>query len=177
LGYRERNGRFPNTKDFKIKTHDIEDFLERVITIAKGRSYEKRCAEAEKDMDFLENDTELQRIVKLLTEYGISSRYYNINIIVGEENRYGKPVELFESYCRDLEQLGWEKKVTGESLVPVRQHITSLLQQFRSALCRMFIWGELGQTGKEIGESNIVRDLLCLRDEDLGQVKPQCCES
>ncbi len=158
LDYREQNGEFPNTSDLKkIKTHNIKDLLQRVVNISKRWKYEKKSAETKEDMDFLENDAELQSIVKFLTEYGISSRYYNINIIIGEKNSYGKPTKLLEDYYWDFEEkLHREKNVTTGNIPSFREHITRLLQQFRRALCRMFIWGKLGQTGKEIGESNIL---------------------
>lgn len=180
LDYREQNGEFPNASGFrkKIKTHDIKDLLQRVVNISKRWKYEKKSAETKEDMDFLENDAELQSIVKLLTEYGISSRYYNINIIIGEKNSYGKPSEILENYYLDFEEkLHWEKKVTTGNITSFRENITRLLQQFRRALCRMFIWGKLGKTGKGIGESNILVDIINLRDEELGQEKHRFCES
>lgn len=180
LDYREQNGEFPNASGFrkKIKTHNVEKFLQRVVDISKRWEYEKETAETKKDMDFLENDAELQIIVKLLTEYGISSRYYNINIIIGEKNSYGKPSKLLEYYYWDFEEkLPRKKNVTTGNILSFREHITRLLQQFRMALCHMFIWGKLGKTGKEIGKSNILVGIINLRDEDLGQVKPRFCES
>ena len=179
LDYREQNGEFPNTSDLeKIKTHNVEKLLQKVVDISKRWECEKKTAETKKDMDFLKNDAELQSIVKLLTEYGISSRYYNINIIIGEKNSYGKPSKLLECYYWDFEEkLPRKKNVTTGNIPSFREHITRLLQQFRRALCRMFIWGKLGQAGKEIGESNILVGIINLRDEDLGQVKPRFCES
>ncbi len=179
LDYREQNGEFPNTSDLKkIKTHNIKDLLQRVVSISKRWKYEKKSAETKEDMDFLENNAELQRIVGLLTEYGISSRYYNINIIIGEKNSYGKPAKLLEYYCWDFkEKLRRKKNVTTGNIPSFREHITRLLQQFRRALCRMFIWGKLGQIGERIADSNILVDIINLRDEDLGQVKPRLCES
>ncbi len=173
LDYREQNGEFPNTSDLKkIKTHNIKDLLRRVVKKSKSWKDEKKSAETKKDMDFLENDAELQSIVKLLTEYGISSRYYNINIIIGEKNSYGKPAKLLECYCWDFEEkLRREKNFTAGNTPSFREHITRILQQFRRALCRMFIWGKLGQTGNEIGESNILVGIINQRDEDLGQAE------
>jgi hypothetical protein len=178
LDYREQNGEFPNTPDFRkeIKTHNVEELLQRVVDISKTWECEKKTAETKDDMDFLENDAEFQRIVKLLTGYGSSSRYYNINIIIGKKNSYGKPAKLLEDYCWDFDkELRWEENITTDNIRCFREHITRHLQQFRRALCRMFIWGKLGQTGKEIGESILV-DIIHLRDEDLGQVKTRCCE-
>jgi len=171
LDYRQQNSEFPNTPAFrrKIETHNVENFLREVVDISKRWKYEEKSAETKKDMDFLETDAELQNIVKLLTEYGISSRYYNINIIIGEKNSYGKPATLLGDYCRNFEEkLRWEKKVTTGNIPSFREHITRLLQQFRRALCRMFIWGKLGHVlvQRELDKStSLLRDCLAFGKE------------
>ena len=182
LDHLEREGRFPDSKKFmkRLKTHDIERLLEWVIGIAKAWSYDQRCVAVGEDMVFLEKDCDLQRLVKLLADYGQSARYYNMNVIVGEKNLTDDPMQLFESYCLDVfkRQPDWKKRITDQdidiSISYDNRQMTILLQRFARALCRMFTLGKLGQKGRQM--SGIITVFLCLRDTDLGEVRPRWFE-
>jgi hypothetical protein len=149
-------GKNPSSPDFgNIKTHNINELLERTISICKDWNYREKCAETEKDMVFWENCKDLQELVEILTNFGDKSgRYYNIDFIIGSKTNWEKPCELFESYCN------------GKTV----KDITILLQRFARSLCRMFVWGQLGQTGGNMGQ--VVSVFCYLSDKDLGQVKP-----
>ncbi len=186
LDYLEREGSFPDSPGFrkKIKTHRVDHLLGRVIDAAKGWDYAERCVATRTDMDFLENDADLRRLVVLLAGYGESARYYNMNVIVGERNILDDPVQLFDSYCTDvfMRQPDWQERVSGdgigekidEDIRHVNRHITELLQRFARALCRMFTLGKLGQAGQQL--TGIISMFLLLRDEDLRQVQPRWFE-
>ena len=153
----------PDNPDFgKIETHNVEKLLKRVINIGRRWSYEKRCAKTKKDMVFLETCKDLRVLVKLLTKFGDKSgRYYNIDLLIGKKKNYNDPSKLFISYLDDK---------MSEGITDIICHITMLLQRFARALCRMFIWGELGQTGKDM--ANIVGYFLEVEDGDLGLILP-----
>jgi len=149
LDYLEQNGQFPDSKSFrKHKNHDIEKLLKQVIDITKKWKYQEKCESTRVDMGFLENDCELKRLIKIMSDYGKGNRYYHTNILIGQKIIGSDPAQLFGS-----------------------NHIgnTKFLQRFARALCRMFIWGELGQIGKDL--SQIVGDFLDLQDETLEQVE------
>lgn len=149
-----------------IRTHDVKKLLERVIKIAKEWRYGRRCMNAKKDMAFLENCKDLQELIMLLTKFGDKSgRYCNIDLIIGDKKNYVDPSKAFIAY--------FDKKMTDGISDPIN-HITTVLQRFARALCRMFIWGEVGQMGKNVGA--IIEDFLCLNDEELGQVQSKFCE-
>jgi len=152
----------PVNPDFKnIRTHKIKELLERVNETAKRWRYEKKCAKTKEDMVFLDNCKDLQKLVKLLTDFGDKSgRYYNIDLIIGKKKKFDNPSELFIAYC--------DEKM-DEGVSDIICHVTTILQRFARALCRMFIYGELGQTGDNM--KNIVEDFLCLNDKDLLYVK------
>ncbi|MHC4220843.1 MAG: hypothetical protein ACYST9_00355 [Planctomycetota bacterium] len=148
----------PVDPDFgNIQIHNIKELLERVIETAKRWGYEKKCEDTKADMVFLDNCKDLQKLVKLLTNFGDKSgRYYNIDLIIGKKKKFENPSKLFIAYCD-------EKR--GEGVSDIIRHVTTILQRFARALCRMFIYGELGQTGDDM--KNIMEDFLCLNDKDL----------
>ena len=154
----------PIDPDFgNIRTHNIKELLERVLKTARGWRYEKKGAEPKEDMVFMEDCKDLQKLVKLLTDFGDKSgRYYNLDSIIGEKQEYDDPNKLFIAYCD-------KKKDEGVNDSDIICHVTTILQRFARALCRMFIYGELGQTGDDM--KNIVGDFLCLSDKDLPCVK------
>ncbi|KPJ62405.1 hypothetical protein AMJ44_15630 [candidate division WOR-1 bacterium DG_54_3] len=181
LDYIEIHGIFPETSSFQksIITHVLDNLLERVICIAHKWKYSERCIAAQMDIDFLENNNDLHRVVFLLSAYGDKARYYNMNVIIGLKNLTDDPEQAFESYCTDIftRQQNWQEKIKGENLSEkldanihyVNQQITMLLQKFARALCRMFTLGNLGQlASQQIGP---ISYFLYLKDEDLYKVK------
>lgn len=157
-------GKKPVDPDFgNIRTHNITKLLERVRETAKGWRYEKKCAETKEDMVFMNKCKALHKLVKLLADFGDKSgRYYNIDLIIGQKKEYDDPSKLFIAYCD-------EKKDEGVSDSDIICHVTTILQRFARALCRMFIYGELGQIADDM--KNIVEGFLNLNDEDLPCVK------
>lgn len=186
LDYLERKGQFPNDSSFhEYKHHKVEKLLEQVIDIAHKWNYSKRCEATKKDMEFLEGDDDLKRVVTLLEKYADAGRYYNIDVIVGKKHSADDdPVRLFDSYCDDIffSQSDWQNKITGENLGEkmganiryVNHHITTLLQRFARALCRMFTMGRLGQIGSQ--QTGTIGCFLFLQDKDLGQVQSRWFE-
>jgi len=188
LDYLERKDQFPNVSSFRgYKNHEVEKLLKQVIDIAHNWNYSKRCEAAKKDMEFLEGDDDLKRVVILLEKYAVATgRYYNIDVIVGKKySADDDPVRLFDSYCDDIffSQSDWQNKITGENLGEkmdeniryINHQITILLQKFARALCRMFTLGKLGQIGSQ--QTGIIGCFLFLQDEDLGQVRSRWFES
>ena len=187
LDYLERKGQFPNDSSFhEYKHHKIGKLLKQVIHIAKGWKYSESREATKSDMEFLENDDDLKRIVTLLEKYADAGRYYNIDVIVGKKHSADDdPVRLFDSYCDDIffSQSDWQNKITGENLGErmdeniryINRHITTLLQRFARALCRMFTMGRLGQIGSQ--QTGTIGCFLYLQDKDLGQVQSRWFKS
>jgi hypothetical protein len=188
LDYLQREGKFPAhpTYDRHCKHHKVTELLEQVISIAERWNYSERCEATKTDMDFLQHDADLKRIVALLERYAqAAGRYYNIDVIVGKKHSEDDdPVRLFDSYCDDIffSQSDWQNKITGENLGEkmdvniryVNHHITTLLQRFARALCRMFTMGRLGQIGSQ--QTGTIGCFLFLQDKDLGQVQSRWFE-
>src|SRR4030042_3998603 len=153
----------PEKPDFRgIKTHNIHDLLRRVIEIEKKWDYENRCPETKKDIAFLEKCDDLQKFVELLTNFvDKSGRYYNVDLLIGKKKDYSNPSELFILYLDDKTRQGISDTIC---------HTITLIQQFARALCRMFIWGDPGQTGKDM--AGIVGYFLDLQDSQLGLILP-----
>ena len=102
------------------------------------------------------------KLVKLLTNFiDKSGRYYNIDLLIGKKKDYSNPSELFISYLDDK---------TMEGISNIICQTTTLIQRFARVLCRMFIWGDLGQTGKDI--AGILSYFLELQDSQLGLILP-----
>lgn len=178
LDHLEQYSKFPNTSNFN-KTHDVKKLLEQVVAIAKNWKYTGKCKSTKADMDLLENDRKLKRLVKILADYGNAGRYYNIDTIVGKKRIGSDPIQLFDSYrtgisnrmpnSRKKAAVGTPEEKLQECVCYANRQITKSLQRFARALCRMFIWGKLGQRGQNL--SQIVGDFLDIQDVKLEQLK------
>jgi len=178
LDYLEQNSRLPN-EDIFPKTHDIEKLLKKVFDRAKQWNYAEKCETTRADMDFLEKDCDLKKLVKILTDYGKANRYYNFDVIICKNHIGSDPTLLFESYRTEISKrmpntknkvtVGTPEEGLDDDLIYANRQITKSLQRFARALFRMFIWGKVGQYGDKLRQ--IVGDFLVLQDAKLEQVE------
>ena len=174
-------GQFPDSQHVRktIKTHNLECLLKKVIIIANNWKYTERCAATKKDMAFLPNDADLQKVVSLLAAYGQQARYYHMDIIFGRANSTDDPEQCFESYCADIcaRQPNWQqqimRKTLGETMDAniryINRQVTKHLQKLARCLCRMFTLGELGPLAKL--QTGTITHFLFLSDEDLDKIQ------
>jgi hypothetical protein len=178
LDHLERYGQFPNERNFE-KKHDVNFWLKQALNISKEWKYAEKCVSARADMDYLENDCDLRRLVKILADYGQRYRYYNIDLIIGKKQTSSDPIHVFESYREEISNRmrnsqenaisGTPEERNSDRYAYANRQITKSLQRFARALCRMFIWGKLGQIGDNL--RNVVGYFLDLQDADLEQVQ------
>ncbi|PKK86013.1 MAG: hypothetical protein CVT48_03030 [Thermoplasmata archaeon HGW-Thermoplasmata-1] len=108
------------------------------------------------DLEFLKNDKTLDSFLKLLSDFGKSSRYYNINMICGAPANTDSPYNLIDEIEENLLKDG-----TCENL---NECLKKLCNKFTRALSRFFTYGDLKQFG---GAFNHVLDFAKLTDSEI----------
>ena len=85
---------YPSIKFIKEFKHDISKLLDWIIEEIKKSGYDKKSVATKEDIEFLVNDAYLQRVVQLLSAYGMGARYYNLDIVTEGKSSYQSPENL-----------------------------------------------------------------------------------
>jgi len=154
------------------KGHDLMLLLNLITTACFKKEYLKRPA-AKEDLEYLKNDEQLHRFVKILSDFGQSARYHNLDVIIENESTTVSPEEQWQrmelEILKDIKD--WDQKIMNpESMNKIFDNIIETIviqfEKFARALCRLFTMGDLGEeASKNIG---FITHFLFLSDSDLG---------
>lgn len=174
LSYKEKNDRLPTYKELlKGKNgHDIEYFKREVekICIPITRPF------ASMDYDIITKDEVINIICKTLSEYGQKSRYFNLDVVLGKEQKFDA-VDAWKKIETKMliDHMGgkeFHKRIqntkTYDSLYErSNELIISRLELFLRAITRQFIFGNFAKdSNKFIYEIEPFRDI---DDKEIGK--------
>lgn len=176
----EKSGDYPNKCPWNTKKgHDLNYLLDMILSECFSEKYLACSGVASTDLDFLKNDQRLKDFVSIISSFGQSARYYNLDLFFtdkktktlspeGEWNKLKKLIieerpelksEIFSGNNIDLNMIN---EVTTKEIV-------IKLEKFARALARLFTLGDISEQAKRL--SPIVYDFLTLRNEQLGERK------
>jgi len=173
----ETNGDFP--KDWALfkgrKGHDLKLLLEQITRSCFSDDYLSRVPAARSDIEFLRNDQKLSAIVRILSDFGRSARYYNLDVVLSEQKPGPSPDEEWQRL--EMEVLQEDPTWTSRLGDPRQSHaihdqinmrLTVQCEKIARALARLFTIGGLGPQAKRI--SPHTHHFLFLPDDQLGKV-------
>lgn len=150
LGHMEINGEFPNSKIFRFKLgHDLEKIKQHMIE----NYFKTRDIPALKDdLEYISKDKELNKLIKLLSEFGKSARYYNLDVVTGEKKPSIDVEALWQEFeinllskDKELAKKINDPKNLNEVLDVISKIIIIKLERFVRAIARQFTLGKLGK--------------------------------
>jgi len=174
LSFKEKNDRLPTYKELlKGKNgHDIE-YLKREV--------EKICIPitrpfASMDYDIITKDEVINIICKTLSEYGQKSRYFNLDVVLGKEQKFDA-VDAWEKIETKMliEHMGEKEfhkriqnpKSPNSLYEKSNELIISRLELFLRAITRQFIFGNFSKDSKKfLYEIEPFRDI---DDKEIGK--------
>ncbi|MFC1712736.1 hypothetical protein ACFL6S_03645 [Candidatus Poribacteria bacterium] len=168
-------GLFPDRSVFprSVKGHDLTWLLTKITNECFDKGYVTGRQAAFDDIEYLCNDPQLRKLVDALSDFGQSARYYNLNIVLGENPATLSPKDQWERVERMIleEDDDWAQRLEGTDLDELYNGITtklvSRLERFARALVRLFTIGGLGPEAKQY--TAVIAPFLFLRDSDLGK--------
>lgn len=170
LGYFKTNGRYPELKYIKGLGHDLSVLLNEILNVYFDNRNHPLLQE---DKEFLLHDSELKKLLYILSEFGKYGRYYNYDIITGATNPSVNPRELWSQYeseiiFSDEENLHrlLDSDLSQTVFHKTTRHIQIILERFVSGLCRQFTFGTLGDKGRQL--IMYVADFAMLFEKDFG---------
>jgi len=173
-------GRFPTSEKLKSYGHDLVCLKEKIVSdcISKETAYEKPATK--QDYKFLTEDKDLDKLIKILSDFGKNARYHNLDVVGGENNPamdIKARLEEFELQLIMREYEGDSNKLkeiltsvdkADEFYKIIYTIIIKKLQRFARALVRQFTLGNLGKEARRY--SGLLKPFLNLRDEELGRI-------
>lgn len=176
---------FPTEKEMRDMGHDLDKLRKEVI-----RNYDKipenaseKYQEIENDKKFISNDDTLIKLIKLLTNFSKSGRYFELDLITKEEifkQRNGKRIIdysnapiikmkiLVHNYViKDHPSLANTSnfdELNNLWLETNRLHIIPPLKKFIGALARQFVFGILGEEAIKCRSINSIKRYAYLKD-------------
>jgi len=167
-----RHGDYPAPKYLsKQLGHDLSDLITEVID--KYFEVNNRPA-VEDDLSFLTNDLQLHKIIHILSEFGKFARYYNLDVVTGQQTLPIDPKAEWEALESSIEDftpyLGADKmEVLHRDYYPrVHAKIVATIERFVRAIARQFTLG--GHSGKLQQYSVTYTSFRNLQDDQLGTV-------
>lgn len=175
--YLDKHGTFPEGTKFFTggkRGHDLVILLDRITRECYSDDYLSRVPAAQVDVGFLRDDERLKRVVQILSDFGKAARYYNLDVVLGEEQAGRSPEAEWQRLKLDVfqEDPDWAGKISDLKLYSTVQkqlnrELTIHFERWARSLSRLFTIGGLGKQAKQI--SPHVHHFVGLRDSDLGE--------
>ena len=170
LGKLEKSNSFPTQREIKKLNHNLKKLLDHVVGNYFNTSNKSLL---ESDLAFLLEDNYLQKLMSIMSEFGMSSRYYNLDYITSASKM---PNDAIQEY-KDLEdQIIRDKNFTnaftnlnsqGEAFQVLNREIVIMIEKFIAAISRQFTMGNLGAKALEF--SPLVHNYILLNEGELGK--------
>lgn len=174
LNFQEKNNRLPNFRELMEGNngHDIVYLKTKVekFSIPIERPF------ADIDYHIITQDPIINSICILLSEYGIKSRYFNLDVVLGTDQDLDSRAEWEKIETIVLKEYYGEKKFfelikteKGLKDVYLKAHelLTARIEMFLRAITRQFIFGQFSSKSKEFMlEVQVFSDI---RDEHMGK--------
>jgi len=176
----ETTGDFPvrsalsKNEQKKILTHDLKWLLKQIAERCFSDDYLSQIPAAKADIKFLRTDRKLIRIIEILSDFGQSARYYNLNVVLGDSDPDPSPDEEWQKLEMEVlkDDPNWMKRITDPEQSDtihrqINRELTVQCERLVRSLSRLFTIGGLGAQAKQI--SAHTHHFLFLTDNQLGK--------
>lgn len=174
--YLENTGEYPSRDVFQKgrRGHDLVYLLKQITNDCFSDTYLAQIPAAKADINFLRHDPKLSNIVQILSDFGQSSRYYNLNVVLNEKDPGPSPeeewqkleVEVLKDDPNYLDRIR-DQSQRGSIYKQINIALTIQCEKLARALARLFTIGGLGSQAKQI--SPYTHHFLVLMDDQLGK--------
>lgn len=171
----ENFGEYPAREFFPKgrQGHDLVHLLNQITCDCFSDKYLLQTPSAKTDILFLRKDAKINTQVRILSDFGQSARYYNLNVVLGVSDPGSSPNEEWKKL--EMEILLDDPDLAARIQEPmqmkaIHRHINFVLtvncEKLARALARLFTIGGLGSQAMKI--SHFVHHFLLLTDGQLG---------
>lgn len=180
LKYFDNNAKFPTSEEIKSFGHNLVNLKDKIISDCISKDTLCKRPATKQDYEFLNEDKNLDKLIKILSDFGQNARYHNLDVVGGEKT----PETDIKARLEELELQIVKRKYEDDSK-SFKEILTNIdkkdefyeetytiiirkLQRFARALVRQFTLGDLGKEARRY--SGLLKPFLNLRDEELGRI-------
>lgn len=170
LGHFHKHGKLPDFKYLKILGHDLEKLLNEII---ENYYTDFNRPQFDLDNDFIQTNSDLKKLLYILSEFGKLSRYHNFDLITDNAKIGVDTKKLWGEFentildKKDFEKL-MDFDLSHEVYQKIINHVIIVFEKFVSALSRQFIFKCLGQNGLQLSATTAF-NFGMLYDKDFGK--------
>lgn len=173
----EQNEEYPSRSIFPNgrRGHDLVWLRDYIAKQCFSDDYLLRVPAAKSDIEYLRNDQKQIHIIRILSDFGQGARYYNLNVVLGEDEPEPSPEAEWQKLKLELFQEDplWTQRAEnpreGSAIhEEINLKLTIHCERFARALSRLFTIGGLGEQAMQI--SCHAHHFLFLSDSRLGKV-------
>lgn len=170
LVYEARNGNYPTFRFVKQLGHDLTSLKDTIVSDFYSTNSRPIL---QTELDFITSNTDLQKAIHVLSEFGKFACYYNLDVVTGNQNLPIDPTHEWAALENSIEDitpyLGEENiEALHRDYYPrVHAKIIAKLERFVRAIAFQFTLGNHG--GKLQQYSVTYTSFRNLRDEELGK--------
>lgn len=167
------HGYFPPSGDFPRKNsgHDLSPLLQRVLAQCYTPQTVASNAYFKEDVVFLSSKP-VRRFAQALSAFGLSARYYHLNVVLGEKPAYDSPEDSWDTLVGyvlddnpDLKAKFHGSGFADEHLMTAIRIARAIIVRFGRSLARLVVLGALGGEAKRL--TGYVWEFWNLSDDDL----------
>ncbi len=156
------------------KGHDLVRLLNRVTEECFGEAYVERVPAAREDVEYLRTDSRLLELVGILSDFGQTTRYYYLDVVLGNAAGMDSPEQKWQQVEMAvlIEEDDWVDQLkrpanSGRLYSRITTDLVVRLEMFARALARLFTIGGLGDEAKR--HTGTIAPFLFLRNDELGK--------
>lgn len=173
----DQTGEFPDAKFFSRtkQGHNLQPILDQLVSSAYTVKFEGDFPYVKQDRVFLKSKV-FRGYLHALSEFGVSSRYFHLNTVLGSEAEFNPPEHAWQDlegkildFNEELKDEFFEADGSQEVVVKLLAESRAILVRCGRALARLLVLGALGGEAKI--HTGYVYKFLQLSDEDLLTVK------
>lgn len=181
LKYLDENGKFPTSEEIKAFGHNLIHLKEKVLSYCISKKIADEIPATKQDYIFMTEDKRLEKLIKILSDFGENARYHNLDVIGGKNNPLSDTKARLEQFelqlmkekyinnSKKFEELLSDPSKNDDLYEEIYAIIIPKVQRFARALVRQFTLGDLGEEAKKY--TGLIKPFLNLMDQDLGKVK------
>ncbi|MDP8254234.1 MAG: hypothetical protein P9M14_00655 [Candidatus Alcyoniella australis] len=141
LVYEARNGQYPDNKFLKDMGHNLSKLKKLLIDEYYNTNGNSILTD---DLNFLQNDLTLQKIIDALSEFGQKARYYNLDVITGRNINAIDPKSKWEEIEVDIENPSGYYSEEDDYFPRVNAAIIAKLERLLRSVAMQFTHGDHG---------------------------------
>ncbi len=175
----DKKQKFPGSDELRRQfNHGLTKLNDRVVKICEEYPLYSQASARIEEINFIKNNTDFNKVIKMISDFLESSRYYNLNIVTEDKKQKEpkSPHEILMDFRSDystrnpnIQEMAWLADMTP-FYTHIHSYLIELLQRYIRFLALCFTQGAFGSSARQYSVS-LLNPFLDLTDNNLSKIK------